>query len=29
VAMGKELGVPTPVHTVLHAVLKPHTGGGR
>jgi 2-dehydropantoate 2-reductase len=27
VAMGKELGVPTPVHSVLHAILKPHTNG--
>jgi 2-dehydropantoate 2-reductase len=27
VAMGKELGVPTPVHAVLYAILKPHTGG--
>lgn len=27
VAMGRELGVPTPVHAMLHAVLKPFTGG--
>ncbi len=27
VAMGRELGVPTPVHAVLNAVLKPHTEG--
>ncbi len=27
VALGRELGVPTPVHEVLHAVLKPHTDG--
>ena len=27
VAMGRELGVPTPVHNVLHAILKPHTIG--
>ena len=27
VAMGRELGVPTPVHNVLHAMLKPHTMG--
>ncbi len=27
VAMGKELGVPTPVHAVLNAVLKPFTMG--
>ena len=28
VAMGRELGVPTPVHTVLNAILRPHTDGG-
>lgn len=27
VAMGRELGVPTPTHNVLHAILKPHTMG--
>ena len=27
VALGRELGVPTPVHNVIHAVLKPHVGG--
>jgi 2-dehydropantoate 2-reductase len=27
VALGRELGVPTPVHEVLYAVLKPHVGG--
>jgi 2-dehydropantoate 2-reductase len=27
VAMGRELGVPTPTHAVLHAVLKPFTDG--
>jgi len=27
VALGRELGVPTPVHDVLYAVLKPHTMG--
>jgi 2-dehydropantoate 2-reductase len=27
VAMGKELGVPTPIHAVLYAILKPFTGG--
>jgi 2-dehydropantoate 2-reductase len=27
VALGRELGVPTPVHAVLHAVLKPHANG--
>ena len=27
VAMGREFGVPTPVHAVLHAVLKPYTMG--
>jgi 2-dehydropantoate 2-reductase len=27
VSMGRELGVPTPTHTVLHAILKPYTGG--
>ena len=27
VALGKQLGVPTPVHTVLHAVLKPFVNG--
>ena len=27
VAMGRALGVPTPVHNVLHAVLKPYTMG--
>jgi 2-dehydropantoate 2-reductase len=27
VAMGRELGVPTPVHSVLHAVLKPYVAG--
>ncbi len=27
VALGKQLGVPTPVHTVLHAVLKPFVDG--
>jgi 2-dehydropantoate 2-reductase len=29
VALGRELGVPTPVHAVLHAVLKPFTAGTR
>ncbi len=29
VALGRELGVPTPVHEVLYAVLKPFTDGGR
>jgi 2-dehydropantoate 2-reductase len=28
VAMGRELGVPTPTHAVLHAILKPFTEGG-
>lgn len=27
VSLGRELGVPTPVHDVLHAVLKPHVMG--
>ncbi len=27
VSLGRELGVPTPVHAVLHAVLKPHSNG--
>ena len=27
VALGRELGVPTPVHEVLHAVLKPFIDG--
>jgi 2-dehydropantoate 2-reductase len=27
VAMGRELGVPTPTHAVLHAILKPFTDG--
>jgi 2-dehydropantoate 2-reductase len=27
VSMGRELGVPTPVHAVLHAILKPYTDG--
>lgn len=27
VALGRELGVPTPVHTVLYTILKPHTEG--
>jgi 2-dehydropantoate 2-reductase len=27
VALGRELGVPTPVHGTLHAVLKPFTNG--
>ena len=27
VSMGRELGVPTPVHAILHAVLKPFTNG--
>lgn len=27
VALGRELGVPTPVHNVLYAVLKPHIMG--
>jgi 2-dehydropantoate 2-reductase len=27
VALGKELGVPTPVHAVLYAVLKPYVDG--
>jgi len=27
VSLGRELGVPTPVHAVLHAVLKPYTMG--
>ncbi|MEA2790369.1 MAG: 2-dehydropantoate 2-reductase [Acetobacteraceae bacterium] len=27
VALGKELGVPTPVHEILYAVLKPFTDG--
>lgn len=27
VALGRELGVPTPVHAVLNAVLKPHADG--
>ncbi len=29
VALGRQLGVPTPVHTVLHAVLKPFVDGRR
>jgi 2-dehydropantoate 2-reductase len=29
VALGRELGVPTPVHEVLHAVLKPFTNGAK
>jgi 2-dehydropantoate 2-reductase len=28
VSLGRELGVPTPVHEVLHAVLKPFVAGG-
>lgn len=28
VSLGRELGVPTPVHAVLNAVLKPHVNGG-
>jgi 2-dehydropantoate 2-reductase len=27
VALGRELGVSTPVHDVLYAILKPHVGG--
>jgi 2-dehydropantoate 2-reductase len=27
VSMGRELGVPTPVHSVLYAVLKPYVNG--
>jgi 2-dehydropantoate 2-reductase len=27
VAMGRELGVPTPTHAVLHGILKPYVGG--
>lgn len=27
VALGRELGVPTPVHSVLYAILKPYTMG--
>jgi 2-dehydropantoate 2-reductase len=27
VALGRELGVPTPVHEILYAVLKPFTEG--
>jgi len=27
VALGRELGLPTPVHATLHAVLKPYAGG--
>ena len=27
VALGRELGVPTPVHSVLNAVLKPYVNG--
>jgi 2-dehydropantoate 2-reductase len=27
VAMGRELGVPTPVHSVLYTILKPYTDG--
>jgi 2-dehydropantoate 2-reductase len=27
VALGRELGVPTPVHEVLYAVLKPFVNG--
>jgi 2-dehydropantoate 2-reductase len=27
VALGRELGVPTPVHSTLYAVLKPFAGG--
>ncbi len=29
VAMGRQLGVPTPTHAVLHAILKPSTEGAR
>jgi 2-dehydropantoate 2-reductase len=29
VSLGRQLGVPTPVHEVLYAVLKPFTEGGR
>jgi 2-dehydropantoate 2-reductase len=29
VSLGRELGVPTPVHEVLHAVLKPFVDGRR
>ena len=29
VALGRELGVPTPVHEILYAVLKPFTEGRR
>jgi 2-dehydropantoate 2-reductase len=28
VALGRELGVPTPTHTVLYGILKPFTDGG-
>jgi len=28
VALGRELNVPTPVHAVLYAMLKPHANGG-
>jgi 2-dehydropantoate 2-reductase len=28
VALGRELGVPTPAHETLYAVLKPYTNGG-
>jgi 2-dehydropantoate 2-reductase len=28
VSLGRELGVPTPVHEILYAVLKPFTNGG-
>ena len=27
VSMGRELGVPTPVHAVLYTILKPYTDG--
>ena len=27
VALGKQFGVPTPVHEILYAVLKPYVGG--
>jgi 2-dehydropantoate 2-reductase len=27
VALGRELGIPTPVHGFLYAVLKPHVNG--
>jgi 2-dehydropantoate 2-reductase len=29
VRLGKELGVDTPVHQTLHAVLRPYVNGGR